>query len=110
VWSKTRQAIDAIVGGKQALAVASRYAEGLQSMDYILVMHAGNFIEGGSRERVFSNPAHPVTRHLLEGKNNRLSLSDAEAIEGVSDAPKKHAVSLEPGHWVVASHLEMEPV
>jgi len=56
--------------------------------DRVLVMYAGRLVEEGPVERVFTRPAHPYTRSLLEliprgavGREPRRSLEEAPLLE-----------------------------
>jgi ABC-type glutathione transport system ATPase component len=103
VWNCVGDAIIAIVDGTQALVIASRYPECLKSMDTILVMHSGHFIEGGPRDEVLKFPAHPISRILIWNLNSGGESAVSEPITTVQHSQINDFVALTPGHWVLSN-------
>ncbi len=104
VWHNASHAITGIVDNTQALLITSQFYECLRSMDFILVIHDGVFVEGGRREDVFSSPSHPITRSLIHRKGNgpvEPTLIRLENLTTLDDTINNDPISLSPGHWVL---------
>lgn len=105
-WQSVSNVIAETVDGTQALLVASRFYECLRVTDYILVIHQGAFVEGGSREAILSSPAHSITRRLVhrKGRGQTDPMITGSRDLRVGDANSNvEAVSVSPGHWVLPS-------
>ncbi len=103
VWQSVSDGVSGIMGGSQALLLASRFTDCLRVTDYILVIHQGTLIEGGPRDVILSNPAHPVTCALVQHKTPGPTNPTTAAKKGHVDEDaisNGEAISLSPGHWV----------
>jgi peptide/nickel transport system ATP-binding protein len=107
VWPTILDSINGIVDGSQALVIASRSYESLRTMDYILILHEGRFIEGGPRDAVFSQPMHPITKALIHGRSDKGGKSGRNGAEIVNVSGVDEAFSVSPGHWVLASDSDL---
>lgn len=54
--------------------------------DHVLVMYAGQIVEEGSIDEIFSNPKHPYTEKLLQAVP-RLSMSKEESLHAIPGTP-----------------------
>ena len=69
-------------------------------------MHDGHFIEGGSKEKVFRHPTHPITRTLIPGHNTSV-IKNGVVTELSSNTSNDGTISIEPGHWILADDSEI---
>ncbi|MDO5036997.1 MAG: ABC transporter ATP-binding protein [Tissierellia bacterium] len=54
--------------------------------DYILVMYAGQIVEQGTIDQIFSNPKHPYTQKLLQAVP-RLTMDKKESLHSIPGTP-----------------------
>ncbi|MBZ2175291.1 ABC transporter ATP-binding protein [Schnuerera sp. xch1] len=54
--------------------------------DRVIVMYAGQLLEGGTVDEIFTNPKHPYTRKLL-GSVPRLDMDRSESLHAIDGTP-----------------------
>jgi ABC-type glutathione transport system ATPase component len=71
-------------------------------MTHILVLHNGQFVEGGPTEAVLHHPAHRITQTIIPHRFEGTPIEAYESIETVNPAQTGEFVTVSPGHWVLA--------